>query len=257
MQTPTVSAARSPLSEMFPIVGTHIKRLGLPRVAVGGLSMYLSIPTWVICHLTLAVALYQWIVRPLFGLPKVRWADHVILDRHRVKELSAFDVLNCWFCGYANGLCTMINTELDHLSQHQGRLAWWKSAVVTVAVLMNLPALVINDYFCVRVVYDLLISRPLGMKRVTHAEAAQVLEHEGYGASFSPIGRSVLRMAKNVFLRVSMALEQIESSWCPLRHFETRNGIVYPAHHEKFFGPDEIEEMRRVLGTAGTVSTRA
>jgi hypothetical protein len=256
MQPTSVSGERALLSELFPIVGSHIKRLGLLRVAVGGLSMYLSIPAWVFCHLSLAVALYQWIVRPLFGLPAVRWRDHVVLDRHRVKGLSAFDVFNCWFCGYANGLCTMINTELDHLSRFEGRLPWWKTLLVTIAAGLNLPFIWFNDFFCVRFVYDVLISRPLGMQRLSQAEAAQILEREGYGAHFGPLGRGVLLTAKNVFLRVALALEQIESSWCPLRHFETRKGIVYPSHHKNFFGPDEVAQMRRVLSVAGTVSTR-
>ena len=53
-----------------------------------------------------------------------------------------------------------------------------------------------------------------------------------------------------------MALEQIESSWCPLTHFERREGIVYPEHHRKFFGPNEIDAMRATLSTTGTVSAR-
>jgi hypothetical protein len=53
-----------------------------------------------------------------------------------------------------------------------------------------------------------------------------------------------------------MALEQIESSWCPLKHFERREGIVYPDHHKKFFGPDEIEAMRQTLMNEGSVSYR-
>jgi hypothetical protein len=31
--------------------------------------------------------------------------------------------------------------------------------------------------------------------------------------------------------------------------------IVYPKHHDRFFGPRQIEEMRQVLKTVGAVST--
>jgi hypothetical protein len=256
MQSKPLQVERTHLTELFPIVGSHIQRIGLIRTAAGGLPMYLCIPMLVAFHLSVAVVLYQWLLRPVFGLPRVRWSDHVIIDRHRYKELSAFDVFNCWFCAYANGLCTMINTELDNLSRFGGRLAWWQTALASTAFLFTLPVFAFGDWFGVRFLFDLLISRPLGMHRVSSAEAARMLESERYGAQFAPSQRAGLRYAKNMFLRFAMALEQIESSWCPLRHFETRKGIVYPKHHDKFFGPGEIAQMRQVLSTEGTVSPR-
>lgn len=256
MQSKPLGAEGARFSEMFPIVGSHIERIGVMRTAAGGLSMYLCIPMLVTFHLSVAVLLYQWLLKPLFGLPRVRWADHVILDRHRVKGLSAFDVFNCWFCGYANGLCTMINTEMDALSRHQGRLTGVKAVLAFLGALVNLPVFVFGDWFGIRFLYDVLVSRPLGMHRVSYGEAKQMLAREGYGAQFPPASRVLLRYSKNMFLRFAMALEQIESSWCPLKHFETRQGIVYPKHHERFFGPHEIERMRQVLSTEGTVSPR-
>lgn len=256
MQSKPLGAERAPFSELFPIVGSHFQRIGVVRTAAGGLSMYLCIPMLVAFHLSVAVILYQWLLKPLFGLPRVRWADHVILDRHRYQELGWFDVFNCWFCGYANGLCTMINTEMDNLSRYQGRLTGARALLAIFGAAVNLPVFIFGDLFGIRFLYDILVSRPLGMHRVSYAEAALVLEHEGYGKQFAPAPRAVLRYAKNMFLRFSMALEQIESSWCPLTHFETRKGVVYPKHHERFFGPGEIERLRQVLSTEGTVSPR-
>jgi hypothetical protein len=240
---------------MFPIIGSHIKRLGWLRVIVGGGSMYLSVPMFVVAHLSIAVALYQWTLRPLFGVQRVRWADHVIIDRHRIEGLPFLDVFNCWFCGYANGLSTMINTEIDHLSRFSGRLPRWKTVLATVAVAVNLPFLPIADWVGIRLIYGVMVSRPLGMHRVSHSEVCVLLEREGYGDSFGA-GRSLLLATKNTALRLSLALEQIESSWCPLQHFERRVGVVYPEHHKRFFGPHQLEEMRQVLSTVGTVSTR-
>ena len=55
-------------------------------------------------------------------------------------------------------------------------------------------------------------------------------------------------------------IEQIESAWCPLRHYERREGIVYPAHHARFFGADTIDDLREARNylyqNNGTVSTR-
>jgi hypothetical protein len=107
-----------------------------------------------------------------------------------------------------------------------------------------------------QIIYNILVSRPLGMHRVSAKETNAMLEEYGYASQFSKLTRHFLRGSKSGALRFAMALEQIESSWCPLKHFERREGIVYPDHHKRFFGPDEIEAMRQTLMTEGTVSSR-
>lgn len=240
---------------MYPIFGSHIRRIGWARTFAGGLSMYLCIPLLIVLHVTVCVALYQWLLRPLFGIPRVRWADHVIIDRHRIAGMSWFDKFNCMFCGYANGLVTMANMELDHLARLDHAVPLWKQAVVAVVALLMLPLQVVFEAG-LQIIYNILVSRPLGMHRVSIAEAHRVMVNEGYAAQRPWLGRVLLRIVKSTVLRFSMGLEQIESSWCPLKHFETREGIVYPKHHDKFFGPHEIERMRQVLSTVGTVSDR-
>lgn len=240
---------------MYPIFGSHIRRIGWLRTLAGGLPMYLCIPFLIVLHVTTCVVLYQWLLRPLLGTPRVRWADHVIIDRHRIDGMSAFDKFNCMFCGYANGLTTMANMELDHIAQASIPLAWWKRPLLVLACLPFAPLLLMFE-LALQVIYNLLVSRPLGMHRVSIAEAGHLLARENYAGQYSLLARLPLCMAKSTVLRFAMALEQIESSWCPLKHFETREGIVYPKHHDKFFGPRQIEEMRRVLSTTGTVSDR-
>lgn len=240
---------------MYPIFGSHIRRIGWTRTLAGGLPMYLCIPFLIVLHVTTAVVLYQWLLRPLLGTPRVRWADHVIIDRHRIESLSWFDKFNCMFCGYANGLTTMINMELDHLARATPDLPLWKKGLVALLLLPFAPLIVVFE-LALQVIYNTLVSRPLGMHRVSMAEASYLMSRDHYAGQYSLPARLPLRAAKSVALRFSMALEQIESSWCPLCHFETREGIVYPKHHDKFFGPRQIEEMRRVLSTVGTVSDR-
>lgn len=240
---------------MYPIFGSHVRRIGWLRTLAGGLPMYLCIPLLIVMHVTVCVAAYQWLLRPLFGIPRVRWADHVIIDRHRIEGMSWFDKFNCMFCSYANGLTTMANMELDHLARMDHALPLWKKGVVAMVALLLAPLMVVFE-LGVQIIYNLLVSLPLGMHRVSMAEAWRVMAKDGYAASYPWLGRVPLRCAKSVVLRFSMGLEQIESSWCPLKHFETREGIVYPKHHDKFFGPHEIEQMRAVLSTVGTVSNR-
>ena len=124
-----------------------------------------------------------------------------------------------------------------------------------ILLVLSAPLVLICEIH-LQVIYNLLVSRPLGMHRVSIREAAAVLEAGDYAAHYVAPSRFVIRSAKNMMLRFALALEQIESSWCPLRHFERREGIVYPEHHKTFFGPGQIKSMRRALLTEGTVSDR-
>lgn len=54
--------------------------------------------------LDISVTLYQWICFPVYGIARVRRADHVVIDRHRLPYLNAIERLNCAYCGYANGV---------------------------------------------------------------------------------------------------------------------------------------------------------
>ena len=55
------------------------------------------------------VTLYQLICFPIYGVPKVKRKDHIILDRHYLKYLNAIERLNCDYCSYFNGLASYIS----------------------------------------------------------------------------------------------------------------------------------------------------
>jgi len=255
MSNQELVSERRDISLMLPIFGSHVRRIGWVRTVVGAFSMYLSIPFLVLSHLTSSLILYQWIIRPLFGTKRLPWKDFIVIDRHRIEGIPAFDRFNCMFCGYANGICTLLNKELDQFDEIEGDVGAGKQALLVVALLLMVPWGLIME-LSHQIIYNILVSRPLGMHRVSSKEAGAILEEHGYASQFSPMTRRFLRSSKNSALRFAMALEQIESSWCPLKHFERREGIVYPDHHKKFFGPDEIEAMRQTLMSEGTVSSR-
>jgi hypothetical protein len=49
------------------------------------------------------------------------------------------------------------------------------------------------------------------------------------------------------------ALEQIESAWCPIKHFERMESVIYPPHHKLFFEPHQILQLHAHLLEHGTV----
>ncbi len=240
---PPVTAARAS-SQIVSLSIAQIRIHGWARCLVGGGTMYLSIPAFIVLNLSIVVLLFQWLLGPLFSLPAVHWRDHVFMDRGRIANLLWLDRLNCQFCGYANGLCTMLNRQLDALAAVNQPVSGWRWALASLAALVSLPLWVLFDLYTIRGLYGLVISRCLRMSRLSLGEGAAILRTENYGGQLPSPARMMLRAWKNSALSLSVLLEQIESAWCPLRHFETRQGIVYPAHHANFFGAHQIEQLR-------------
>lgn len=54
------------------------------------------------------VSLYQALCFPVYGIPKVRRRDYVVIDRQHLAYLNGLQKLNCVYCGYANGLIAYV-----------------------------------------------------------------------------------------------------------------------------------------------------
>jgi hypothetical protein len=52
----------------------------------------------------LCLWIYQALCFPIYGIPKVKRSDHIVLDRHYLKYLNLLERLNCDYCSYFNGL---------------------------------------------------------------------------------------------------------------------------------------------------------
>lgn len=57
-----------------------------------------------VVFLDLAMMIYQSLCFPVYGIPKVKRRDYILLDRHRLDYLNWAEKLNCQYCGYANGV---------------------------------------------------------------------------------------------------------------------------------------------------------
>jgi hypothetical protein len=65
-----------------------------------------------------ALWLYQAICLTVYGIPKVRRRDYVILDRHHLQYLNAVERFNCDYCSYFNGLLTFAAEIGARTEQH-------------------------------------------------------------------------------------------------------------------------------------------
>jgi len=65
-----------------------------------------------------AVALYQFVCFPIYGIPKVRRKDYVVFDRGKLAYLNAIEKVGCIYCSYANGLLALITEIAARSEQH-------------------------------------------------------------------------------------------------------------------------------------------
>lgn len=76
------------------------------RVALTAPVIYSLVIPFVIVDLW--VSLYQAICFRAYGIPRVRRRDYVVLDRRHLAYLNGIEILNCLFCGYANGVIAYV-----------------------------------------------------------------------------------------------------------------------------------------------------
>ena len=79
----------------------QIRHSPLPIMVVSPVIYGLIVP---VVLLDAAIALYQAICFPVYGIKKVPRSDFVAIDRHHLAYLNPLEKLNCVYCGYANGV---------------------------------------------------------------------------------------------------------------------------------------------------------
>jgi hypothetical protein len=93
------SLQRRPAAGLFRYLftGSLLNWLSAPVIYLGFVPMLL---------LDAFLFIYQAVCFPVYGIPKAKRSDYVILDRADLPYLNALERLNCFFCGYANGLAS-------------------------------------------------------------------------------------------------------------------------------------------------------
>jgi hypothetical protein len=65
-----------------------------------------------------AVAIYQLVCFPIYGIPRVRRKDYLVFDRGRLAYLNTIEKVGCIYCSYANGLLALITEIAARSEQH-------------------------------------------------------------------------------------------------------------------------------------------
>lgn len=66
----------------------------------------------------MVVSLYQAVCFPVYGIPKVRRRDYIVIDRHYLAYLNIIQKANCLFCGYFNGLMAYVGEIAARTEQY-------------------------------------------------------------------------------------------------------------------------------------------
>lgn len=56
----------------------------------------------------LTISIFQAICFPVYGIPKVKRGQYIVLDRHALGYLNLIEKINCMYCSYFNGLINYI-----------------------------------------------------------------------------------------------------------------------------------------------------
>ncbi len=66
----------------------------------------------------LVVSLFQMICFPVYSIPKVKRADYIVIDRHYLSYLNGIEKINCYYCGYFNGLIAYVQEIAARTEQY-------------------------------------------------------------------------------------------------------------------------------------------
>lgn len=64
------------------------------------------------------VSLYQAICFRVYGIPRVKRSDYIVIDRHKLSYLNAIEKLNCVYCGYGNGVIAYVREITARTEQY-------------------------------------------------------------------------------------------------------------------------------------------
>lgn len=64
------------------------------------------------------VSVYQTICFPIYGIPKVKRSDYVVMDRKYLAYLNLIEKMNCIYCEYSNGVIAYVREVASVTEQY-------------------------------------------------------------------------------------------------------------------------------------------
>jgi hypothetical protein len=71
-----------------------------------------------IVFLDLSVLIYQLVCFSVWGIPRARRRDYIVIDRYKLAYLNGIEKLNCLYCEYANGVIALTREVAARTEQY-------------------------------------------------------------------------------------------------------------------------------------------
>ena len=94
------------LYDHFVVTKRTLKPRALLLQLIAALAIWSTLPAVVFIHCYLW--LYQQVYFSIYAMPKARFRDYCIVDRHKLRKLNWCQKLACMYCGYANGVAAWV-----------------------------------------------------------------------------------------------------------------------------------------------------
>jgi hypothetical protein len=66
----------------------------------------------------LSVSVFQLICFPIYGIPRVKRGEYIVMDRHVLSYLNWIEKFNCAYCSYFNGLIAYVGEVAARTEQY-------------------------------------------------------------------------------------------------------------------------------------------
>jgi hypothetical protein len=96
-------------------VRRYLRESSIPSMLSAPIVYSVALPFMLI---DLWVSVYQYICFPIYGIPRVRRADYIVIDRYKLAYLNAIEKANCDYCSYANGLIAYVREVSARTEQY-------------------------------------------------------------------------------------------------------------------------------------------
>lgn len=118
-----INKRRVEFEDEIKIRHKQLKTRLLAYIRSARISVVLTTPIIYFCivpalFLDITVSLYQAICFPIYGIPKARRHDYLIVDRQFLSYLNIVEKLNCVACGYFNGIIAYVQEVAARTEQY-------------------------------------------------------------------------------------------------------------------------------------------
>lgn len=96
-------------------VANYVRESSVFNILTSPIIWLLLVP---VVLLDLTASIFQWFCFPVYGIPKVKRCDFIVMDRRLLKYLNPLERLNCGYCEYANGVLAYVQEIAGRTEQY-------------------------------------------------------------------------------------------------------------------------------------------